>query len=174
MQPEGRRGREFRRDVRERSDRVPKISAEPAAQPLARRRGARTMPQASRQENGCPQGIPKLRPRSGRRRGARVHLSADYRRSTALAQTQTCTGWTVPGGVHRTRTARAVHAIASEAIGCASTKATWCGTHAVTGTGADASTRRPVALTCSIVRLTGRAARSAVRPARSTSCSTTW
>src|SRR5690606_39860787 len=36
VQPVGRRGREVRREIRERSDRVPKFAAEPAAQPLAR------------------------------------------------------------------------------------------------------------------------------------------
>ena len=37
VQPEGRRGRESRREIRERSDRVPRILEEPAAQRLAGR-----------------------------------------------------------------------------------------------------------------------------------------
>lgn len=36
MQPEGRRRREFRREIREGSDRVPEVSGEPVAQPLER------------------------------------------------------------------------------------------------------------------------------------------
>ena len=55
MQPEGRQGREFRREIR-RSDRVPKISEEPAACRLRGARIVRTLPKASRQNNG-PKGL---------------------------------------------------------------------------------------------------------------------
>jgi hypothetical protein len=47
--PSGRWGREVRREIRERSDRVPKLSGEPAAQPLARSENDQMMPKASRQ-----------------------------------------------------------------------------------------------------------------------------
>jgi hypothetical protein len=47
----GGRGREFRRGIRERSDRVPEVSEETTAKPFARRVTERMLPKASRQRN---------------------------------------------------------------------------------------------------------------------------
>lgn len=56
-----------------------------------------------------------------------------------IAHNQTCIGCAKPDSIQPTSTARCVHAITSASIARASTYATRCGTHAVTGTGAVAS-----------------------------------
>lgn len=52
MQPEGRQGREFRREIREPRDRVPKISEEPVAEPLERSPEVATRERSDRAAEG--------------------------------------------------------------------------------------------------------------------------
>jgi hypothetical protein len=70
VQPEGRRGREFRGEIRERSDRVPKISAEPVAEPLARSPEVATRERSDRAAEGF---TAKKRPRQGPDSAAQRH-----------------------------------------------------------------------------------------------------